>query len=148
VLQWQVIEEEIHDVVLCAEELRLLRSRQTTIGRASIGDFRHCFEDSDMEERAIKSGAFTSDRDTYQYGLSRMIVRPWRREKLRQPGTYTRLPATRGIVPLHRADPACGGGNFHCICYREMKKLEQRRTAARSRGLWSGHHGHGECAAV
>ncbi len=119
--------EQIHDIALSGEELRLLReSANHNWSRIRPAIFGTIFEDSmDAAERHQTGAHFTSDRDIMRI-VEPVIVRPWRE----------RIEAAKNAKALHQLheelchyivlDPACGSGNFLYIAYREMKKLEQR----------------------
>jgi len=118
--------EQIHDIALSGEELRLLReSANHNWSQIRPAIFGTIFEDSMEAAERHQSGAhFTSDRDIMRI-VEPVIVRPWRE----------RIEAAKTAKALHQLheelchyivlDPACGSGNFLYIAYREMKKLEQ-----------------------
>lgn len=119
--------EQIHDIALSQEELRLLReSANHNWGQIRPAIFGTIFEGSMDEAERHRVGAhFTSDRDILRI-VEPVIARPWR-ERIEAAKNAKELKALHHELCQYRVlDPACGSGNFLYVAYREMKKLEQR----------------------
>ena len=88
--------------------------------------FGTIFEHSlDKEERHAFGAHFTTPNDIMKI-VRPTIVEPWR-EQIEGARSLTRLAELRHRIATYTVlDPACGSGNFLCIAYRELKRLEAR----------------------
>ena len=74
-------------------------------------------------QRHTLGAHFTSELDVHKI-VNPTIVRPWR-ERIEEVKTWEQGRALHGALTAFRVlDPACGGGNFLYVSYRELKQLE------------------------
>ena len=77
----------------------------------------------ETDERHALGAHFTSELDVHKI-VSPTIVRPWR-ERIEAVESWEAGCALHGELTGFRVlDPACGGGNFLYVAYRELKRLE------------------------
>ena len=88
--------------------------------------FGTIFEHSlDKGERHAFGAHFTTPNDIMKI-VRPTIVDPWR-DQIEGARSLTRLAELRHRIATYTVlDPACGSGNFLCIAYRELKRLEAR----------------------
>lgn len=109
--------------------------------------FGALFQSSMGRARRHALGAhFTSEADIYRVVLP-TIVGPWQRRIDAAPGAAELAALREELARFKILDPACGSGNFLCVAYRELVRLELRilrrsHGAAPERlriGLWQIH---------
>lgn len=86
--------------------------------------FGTLFQDSmDAKERHALGAHFTSEVDVVKVVLP-TIRRPWQ-EKIEGADSFAELRELHQEMLRYQVlDPACGGGNFLYVAYRELKRLE------------------------
>ena len=86
--------------------------------------FGTLFQDSmDAKDRHAFGAHFTSEADVQKVVLP-TIVRPWQ-EKIEAATSFAQLRERhQEMLQYQVLDPACGGGNFLYVSYRELKRLE------------------------
>jgi SAM-dependent methyltransferase len=114
-------------VELYGDELAQLReAAKSDWSKVRPEIFGTLFEHSlDKEARHAFGQHFTNPVDIMKI-VTPTIVEPWR-ERIESAKTIARLrDLHQRMLSYTVLDPACGGGNFLCIAYREIKRLEVR----------------------